>query len=474
MKLHHALSADFRVLSKLRSNRFSLQEVVASVRSSRGADTTPGRLRRRQLMRIRRGRTDRHTEAFLDRQPAEATSPLFVPLLSKRQQLYAITDIELAKAVLMDPETFNRARTLESFADAFRLNSVFTTKDAGLHKELKAFFTAQTNRLSDDVIEANKVIFERHVDEMLRTFEPGTSVRFVPRVEGLVLAAYGEAFFGMKSFPNAEECAVLIKEIWQIKSLRNNAPGCRYNPRLLAQLRWKQRRLFSIIEHAQSLVDRNGSEAARSMAEVYGAHGYAPGNLLNAFIPLYEAVARGLVFAMMEFADAPDVRDQLREEILRNSNDDSAYCAATDTLLERAWCETLRLRPPTPNQTRRVTIADHPLFAEDSKVVIVWGGFHRDRDVWGADADLFRPDRWLETTSAQRRNYNPFGSGAQACVAKHYASHGGRVMIKRILDRSEFGFVKPAATTDDVGTDRGYFRGPDPDTALLRFTPRRA
>ncbi len=76
MELHHALSADFRVLSKLRSDRFSLYEVVASVRSSHQADTTPGRLRRQQLMRIRRGRTDRHAEAFLDRQPEEATSPL--------------------------------------------------------------------------------------------------------------------------------------------------------------------------------------------------------------------------------------------------------------------------------------------------------------------------------------------------------------------------------------------------------------
>src|SRR3712207_31427 len=94
------LLGDVRVLARLQSPRYSLFEVVRSSLPAFGAG----------------------------RQPQERDAG-YVPLLSQVQKTFVLSDIELVRHVLNDPVTFDRARTLESFADAFRLESVFTTTD---------------------------------------------------------------------------------------------------------------------------------------------------------------------------------------------------------------------------------------------------------------------------------------------------------------------------------------------------------
>lgn len=48
---------------------------------------------------------------------------------------------------------------------------------------------------------------------------------------------------------------------------------------------------------------------------------------------------------------------------------------------------------------------------------------HRNMDVWGEDADEFRPERWIESTEEQLRDMNamfmPFGMGSRTCLGKN-------------------------------------------------------
>ena len=51
---------------------------------------------------------------------------------------------------------------------------------------------------------------------------------------------------------------------------------------------------------------------------------------------------------------------------------------------------------------------------------------HRDPAFWGPDAEIFRPERWLEDSLRPRWEYIPFGGGARNCPAQqlvltHYA-----------------------------------------------------
>ena len=472
------LSPDVGVLARLQSKRYSLFEVVDTELAKLRSASSVSRERAAQVLRITRQQEhqyDQHAAEFVTQIAKQSQSPrtspprpLFVPLLSRAQKLFAVCDIDLARWVLNDPVTFERAGALEAFADAFKLQSVFTTKNTTLHKELKGFFSRKTNSLSTDQMASMMEILERRVDSMLSTWSYDAGVPFIPKVEGMVLEAYAEQFFGMKQFPNAEECGVLLKKVWQIKSLRNNIPRSAWDPLYWVRMRALQRQLFRIVDDAQALVDRDGSPVADEMAQVYRANSYRPGNLLNAIIPLYEAIARGVVYALIELASAPAIQKALRAEIA-TQRDELQYCRSTTTLLHRIWQETLRLRPPTPNQTRRVTTQQNALFPRGSKVVVVWSVFHMDPAVWGPRVNRFDPDRWLAATPEQTRNYNPFGTGAQRCVAMNYASFGGRVLIKRIVESRSIEHEERASTIAAVGTDRGYSRGPDPDAATLRF-----
>ena len=399
--------------------------------------------------------------------PSKSTRPLFLPLLSGKQRLYVLTDISLVKWVLSDPIIFNRAITLESFADAFQLNSVFTTQDLKLYRDKREFFTRNVNRNSEDGHQNMLTKINYHVDCMLTKFDRFAGTAFIPRVEGMVMEAYADLFFDIRKFPNAEECSVLIRKIWQIKSLWNNVPHQRRNPYLRFRMFRLRRQLFGIIEDAQGLMNSIGSKVGNEMAHVYLSNGYCPGNLLNSLIPLYEAPAKGVNNALIELANSPLVQANLRDEIRQNSEDELEYSKSNKTLLHRVWLEVLRLYPPAANQTRSVT--KNCMFPQGSKVVTVWGVFHRDSEVWGADADHFNPDRWLSATPEQKHHFNAFGSGAQRCVARNYASFVCRAILKRILECRKISNEVTDHGTSDIERDRGYSRGPD-DESLLRFT----
>lgn len=48
---------------------------------------------------------------------------------------------------------------------------------------------------------------------------------------------------------------------------------------------------------------------------------------------------------------------------------------------------------------------------------------HRDKQIYGADADVFRPERWLHASEAEKalmeRSYMPFGMGSRTCIGKN-------------------------------------------------------
>lgn len=48
---------------------------------------------------------------------------------------------------------------------------------------------------------------------------------------------------------------------------------------------------------------------------------------------------------------------------------------------------------------------------------------HRNRDVWGPDADEFRPERWLDSPEEMLKEMNamhmPFGLGSRTCIGKN-------------------------------------------------------
>jgi len=61
---------------------------------------------------------------------------------------------------------------------------------------------------------------------------------------------------------------------------------------------------------------------------------------------------------------------------------------------------------------------------------------HRDVEVWGEDASVFRPERWFERDEdAMHRVFNPFSYGPRACVGRNFAFMELLVIISSVFRR---------------------------------------
>ncbi|KAG0691553.1 cytochrome P450 [Suillus ampliporus] len=83
---------------------------------------------------------------------------------------------------------------------------------------------------------------------------------------------------------------------------------------------------------------------------------------------------------------------------------------------------------------------------------------HRDTNVWGEDADAFRPERWFERDNATlQKGFNPFSYGPRACVGRNLASMELLIIISSILRRYQFVLADPDKVFE---TREGFLRKP--------------
>ncbi|KAJ5523622.1 hypothetical protein N7513_013166 [Penicillium frequentans] len=89
--------------------------------------------------------------------------------------------------------------------------------------------------------------------------------------------------------------------------------------------------------------------------------------------------------------------------------------------------EALRMHPATGLPLARVvpeggTTLCGRFFPAGSIVGVNAWVIHSNKSVFGADAELYRPERWLESSelsSAMDRNFMAFGGGARTCIGKN-------------------------------------------------------
>jgi len=104
-----------------------------------------------------------------------------------------------------------------------------------------------------------------------------------------------------------------------------------------------------------------------------------------------------------------------------------------------------------------ITVCGH-FFPEGTVLSVPTYTVHRDKEVWGDDVDVFRPERWEERDkNAIQKAFNPFSFGPRSCVGRNLASMELLIIISSILRRYHFVLEEPEKKFD---TREGFLRKP--------------
>ncbi|KAM5353625.1 hypothetical protein ACJ41O_000275 [Fusarium nematophilum] len=130
--------------------------------------------------------------------------------------------------------------------------------------------------------------------------------------------------------------------------------------------------------------------------------------------------------------------------------------------------EALRMHPATGLPLERIvpeggaTISGH-FFPEGTIVGINTWVAHRDTRVFGEDAEIFNPERWLvddaERISMMNRYYMPFGLGSRTCIGRHVSMLEMSKLIPRIVRDFDFG-LDASLQSEDWHTQNYWFVKP--------------
>ncbi|KUJ07753.1 cytochrome P450 alkane hydroxylase-like protein [Mollisia scopiformis] len=157
---------------------------------------------------------------------------------------------------------------------------------------------------------------------------------------------------------------------------------------------------------------------------------YLRSQLLNIFLPARDSTAIGIANVFFLIARHPLVWDKLRAEVLNNDAPVNFETLKSMKYVRHVVNESLRLIAPSGRNLRLATedcILPHgggadgsqPIFVQKgTEVMFVFRSMHYDEDLWGEDADDFRPERWERSDSIPQHGYVPFSAGGRVCPAQ--------------------------------------------------------
>ncbi|KAJ6623728.1 cytochrome P450 [Mycena sp. CBHHK59/15] len=189
----------------------------------------------------------------------------------------------------------------------------------------------------------------------------------------------------------------------------------------------------------------------------------------------HETTATSLSWALFELAQHPDVQTKLRAEIqatrrmIRARGSDTQVTAADFEMMPYTTAvmkEVMRYHPVAPLGVREAardevlplskpvltlsgkTITEIPI-PKGMRLIVSISGYNRKMDVFGQDAHVFNPERWLDgsvqptTNLGVYGNLMTFGSGHRACIGWRFAIYEFQTFLVEVVNNFEFS-IDPA------------------------------
>ncbi|KAL0067427.1 hypothetical protein AAF712_005412 [Marasmius tenuissimus] len=198
--------------------------------------------------------------------------------------------------------------------------------------------------------------------------------------------------------------------------------------------------------------------------------------MLVMFIAGHETTANSLSWSLLEIARHPEVQDRLRKEIrdkerqiISEGRSASGFTAADlDSLsyMNAILKESMRYHPVAIRLPKMALVDDCLPLSESvkttsgrevneipvrkgQKVLISIAAYNRNQEVFGEDAHIFRPERWLENDSAESQkgggtsvgvfaNLLTFSGGVRSCIGWRFAVLELQTFLVELIGNFEF------------------------------------
>ncbi|PSR97192.1 cytochrome P450 [Coniella lustricola] len=193
--------------------------------------------------------------------------------------------------------------------------------------------------------------------------------------------------------------------------------------------------------------------------------------------PAYFALVRQEIDAAFASAPSPALANSSSSSSSSSKPDMDVLVSACPHL-DGVWFEAMRLY----NATSAIREAKHACsiggkaIHVGDQLIAPFRQFHTNPAIFGADAAVFRPDRFLEDKGlARRKGYSPFGGGHTYCPGRLFAQREIYLLVAATLRRYDVGLVprRGGARMPEVDRDTPSPAAMSPDEdVLVTLTPR--
>jgi cytochrome P450 len=284
-------------------------------------------------------------------------------------------------------------------------------------------------------------------DRGIDSWPVGEPFELMPSMQSVTLDVILHAVWGLEEGPRAEELKARIRAAIDPLSQRFGVlvlalSGGRFGDRGVVR-RFEERRarldemIFEEIATRRAATDLDERDDIFSM--LLGARDEQGepmtdqelrDELVTLLVAGHETTATGLSWAFELLLRSPRVMAKLR----------ATLADGDETYLDAVVKEALRMRPVIPGVGRVVRGEPFELggyqVPPGMEINPSIGVIHRRGDSYPAPAE-FRPERFLEDGAPDTYTWVPFGGGTRRCLGASFALLEMRVVIKRVLERSE-------------------------------------
>lgn len=168
--------------------------------------------------------------------------------------------------------------------------------------------------------------------------------------------------------------------------------------------------------------------------------------IITFLIAGHETTSGLLSFAIYFLLQHPEVLAQAYAEVDRVLGPDPRVAPTFAQINQLRYVgqilkESLRLWPTAPLFALRpyeeTVIAGKYTIDNSHEWSVLIPMLHRDRSVWGDDAEQFNPDHFSREAEDQRpaNAYKPFGNGQRACIGRQFATQEATLVLGMVLQR---------------------------------------